>query len=370
MVKKNCQKYKYGFSLLESLVVMIIVAIFVAVMASVIPHKSKPKVSAEAHGGFECYYDGNDVYSRAIIIGTENSTAKKETGNYCIFRPDIYVSHIIVNAVGGGSAGNVSSGGGAGQYISAYFPVSNTSYKLYPGQGGTLSHPDGYNSTVKMTKVGGSDEILAEAAGGNNATNVLNTTTANILDVYQDGQLNSSIPGYGCSYAPRAWLDIDNMIHVTFCSTTNEIVEEKLYYSNNSLANYPNSLKRYKSILQSPAFNHPSKPLSGLQQGKVNVLEYYDVGVWVDSGEDPLEDDYCTFAKISGMNNAFCPSRYKIKILLDIPDIEDTGAVSSLTKYATLLNYSKLANMKPGNGGQKGSTASSNGHAGAILISW
>ena len=41
MVKNGYKKYKTGFSLLEAMVVMVIVAIFVAVIANSIPHKSK-----------------------------------------------------------------------------------------------------------------------------------------------------------------------------------------------------------------------------------------------------------------------------------------------------------------------------------------
>ena len=59
--------------------------------------------------------------------------------------------------------------------------------------------------------------------------------------------------------------------------------------------------------------------------------------------------------------------RYTIEIKLDIPDNGDDGAVSELTKYANLMQYSKLAEVGPGNGGAKGNQ---NGKAGAVLVSW
>lgn len=367
MVKNNRLNFKYGFSLVEALIVMSIFAIFISVIASVIPHKAKPKVNAEAHGGFECYYKANKLYSRNIVVGIENSekeeTSHDANGKYCLFRPDPYLNYIIFNAVGGGSLGGANNGGGAGQYASAFFPTPKSEYKLYPGKGGSVSHADGYPSIVKS----GNDTIL-QVSGGNDATTAENSNISDIVTVYQAGKMPSDVVAYGCNYTPHAWLDqTDGLIHVSYCATSTDIKEKTFIYSNNSLAAYPKSKVRYKTILQSPANTSTSKPLSRLKPNTINVWEYYDVGEWIDYGNDPLTDNSCSYDEIVSMNNPMCPSRFKIEILLNIPDFGDEGAVSSLTKYATLMQYNNLKAVNPGNGGAKNNGA---GKDGAILVSW
>ncbi len=363
MVKKDFLKDKLGFSLFEALVVMSIVSIFVAVMASVIPHKSKPKISAEAHGGFECYYVGNQLYSRTISAGRENDP-KPESGSFCEFRPDQYVKYLIFNVVGGGARGGASTGGGAGQYTSAFFPTPKNIYRLYPGKGGSTSaHSDGYPSFVR---IGNDITNIVEVQGGNDLATAENTKFSDIKDVYISGHMGPSVIAFGCSYVPRAWKDsVDGLIHVEFCETSANIIEKTFVYSDDTLPSYPGSLQRYKTILQTPS--NASKPISRLKPGTKNIWEYQEVGRWVDLGQDFLSDTSCSFAALQGMNDPMCPSRYKMEILLDIPDNGAIGANSSLTKYASMMGYNNLAGVQPGNGGNAGRQA---GKHGAILVSW
>ena len=354
MVISSCKKYKIGFSLLEAMVVMIIVAIFVAVIANSIPHKSKPKLSAEAHGGYECYWKGDKLYSRAIAIGTESSE-KEETSDCCNFKPNQYVNYIVFNVVGGGSRGGEDIGGGAGAFKSAFFSSPNNNYQLCPGKGGNSTHSNGFPSTVKS----GQNEIVT-VEGGSDSTTVQNTKFSDILGLSIEG-MDSNVITYGCTYSPRAWLDdSDNTIHISFCRTSLDITEKVLEYSNPA---YTRNEDKYKTVLQSPTFGTPL-----LSYDRVNnELVYYDVGEFVDYGKNPLNTSGCTPGKIIEMNDPMCPSRYKLTIKINLPDYGSNGETSELTKYAQLMQYTNLVNIKPGDGGAQGRQ---NGKSGAVLVVW
>lgn len=371
---KSSKNFKHGFSLIEALVVMTIVTIFIAVIANVIPHKPKPKLSAEAHGGFECYWksDGK-LYSRVITLGNENSE-KEETGSdvngkYCFFKPNHYVPYLIFNVVGGGARGSSTNGGGAGQFTSAFFPVPQVSYKLYPGKGGTNAHTSGYPSFV----ISGGERIV-EVNGGSDTSTAENSNVSDIVDVYLAGHMPQNVVAYGCAYSPRVWLGADGFIHVSFCETSANIVEKKFEYNNPDYST--NKAKYEKTIVNSPVVNSNAtdsngvraKVLSTLKSGTTNIWQYYDIGVFIDSGLDPLNlPTGCTYNKIMAMNDPMCPSRFKLEIKLNIPDNGAQGATSSLTKYAGLMQLDNLKAVKPGNGGAKGNGA---GYSGGILVSW
>ena len=371
MVKKDFLKDKLGFSLFEALVVMSIVSIFVAIMASVIPHKSKPKISAEAHGGFECYYDGNNLYSRTISVGRENDP-KLENGNdaygkFCEFKPDQYVKYLIFNMVGGGSLGSSSTGGHAGEFKSAFISTPKTIYRIYPGKGGTASHPDGYRTFIQEPQKPGVN--IVAVSGGNQNISALNSKFSDIQEVYVTGAMNENVAGYGCSYYPRAWIDQDDgRVHVEACMSSTVVQEDIYEYNHDETLEPPlTGLNRYKAILQTP--HSASKPfLSQRLTSTETAVEYYDTKVFVDAVRlDPLTHS-CTFARISSMNDAYCPSRYKLKFVLNFPPEDPNGAASSLTKHAFLMGYNRLYAVRPGNGGPRGGGQA--GKAGAVLVSW
>ncbi len=371
MVNKDFLKSKLGFSLFEALVVMSIVSIFVAIMASVVPHKAKPKISSEAHGGFECYYSGNNLYSRTISVGREGP-AKAENksdsyGKYCEFKPDQYVKYLIFNTVGGGSLGSSSTGGHAGEFMSAFISTPKSIYRIYPGKGGTASHPDGYPTYIKeptnLTK------SIVEVAGGKQTLSALNSKFSDIQEVYVLQAMDSTTPGYGCSYYPRAWIDQDDgRVHVVACMSST-VIQEDTYEYNHSETLEPalTGLDRYKAILQTP-YNAAKPFIRQTMTSSETSVEYYDTKVFVDGARlDPLTHS-CTFAKISSLNDAYCPSRYKLKFVLDFPLEDPSGAASSLTKHAAIMEFNQLNAKKPGNGGPKG--GGSAGKAGAVLVSW
>ena len=355
MVINSDKKYKIGFSLLEAMVVMVIVAIFVAVIANSIPHKSKPKLAAETHGGYECYWKNNKLYSRAIAIGTEGSE-KEESGECCNFKPNQYVNYIVFNAVGGGSRGGEDIGGGAGEFKSAFFSSPNRSYQLCPGKGGDNSNPNGYPSTVKS----GSNDIV-KVDGGSEATTIKNTKFSDIREVYIEKSMGPDIVHYGCLNNAIAWLDdIGQKIRISFCRTSLDIVEKTLEYSN---PQYTTVEDKYKTVLQSPLFNSDYLKYDSDN----NQLVYYDVGEFTDYGNDPRYNTDCTFNKISSIADPMCPSRFKLIIKINVPDYGNDGETSELTKYAQLMQYSNLAGINPGNGGAKNLQ---NGSSGAILVVW
>lgn len=370
MVKTD--NYKFGFSLLEALIVMAIASIFIAVMANVVPHKPKAKLSAEVHGGFECYWNDGTLYSRTITVNNEDQGKPvvcnpEEECDHCEFRPPQALSYMIFNAVGGGSYGGVDNGGGAGQYTSAFVSIPQKVYRLYPGKGGTSGHHDGYETTVKPGLEG--NDTIVNVSGGNDATTAIHTKITDIVDIQATG-MASDTPQFGCTFSPRAWVGEDDKIHVQYCTTKTTVTEKTLNYSTTS----GNIKTKYQTIITSPVVGTGAGVLSGLRKNKNgtysnNTWEYYDIDVLLDNGYDPANNNLpkgCTFDKIIEMNDPMCPSRYKLTIKLNIPDNGENGATSELTKYAELLGYSGLKNIKPGNGG----AINSNGNDGAVLVSW
>ena len=61
-------KFRLGFSLFETFVVMAIVGIFIALMANTVAHRPKAKLASEAHGRFECYYDESGQLWQLVIV--------------------------------------------------------------------------------------------------------------------------------------------------------------------------------------------------------------------------------------------------------------------------------------------------------------
>lgn len=75
--------FKQGFSLVEALVVMTVLAVFFAFAGKVITAKPKPKLEKTTHGYYECYYSGG-LKQRYVLENTENSI---ESVSQCVFTP-------------------------------------------------------------------------------------------------------------------------------------------------------------------------------------------------------------------------------------------------------------------------------------------
>ena len=97
-------KFRLGFSLFETFVVMAIVGIFIALMANTVAHRPKAKLASEAHGRFECYYDESGQLWQQLF--TEGSSQGKKlaknnggTETTCSFQPPYYAKYMIIDAV-------------------------------------------------------------------------------------------------------------------------------------------------------------------------------------------------------------------------------------------------------------------------------
>lgn len=81
---KFCNK-KEGFSLAESLVVMLILSVFLAASSKVITQKKEEPQVSNQHGQFECWKSGSHYYKH-IIDGVISETV---TGTSCKFKPRV-----------------------------------------------------------------------------------------------------------------------------------------------------------------------------------------------------------------------------------------------------------------------------------------
>ena len=100
MVKKNL---KPGFSLFEACVVMLIVGIFVALCANAYSKRHITYQESDGHGRYECYKNAAGTLMQRYV---ENNNPRNVTGTTCVFRPPRYAKYLLLNAIGGGSAGD------------------------------------------------------------------------------------------------------------------------------------------------------------------------------------------------------------------------------------------------------------------------
>ncbi len=76
---------KFGFSLVEVLISMLILSVVFMAMTNVAAHKAKKKLDKSPHGFYECYKIGGTLYEDI----TRNNAAKEDNENVdsCIFNP-------------------------------------------------------------------------------------------------------------------------------------------------------------------------------------------------------------------------------------------------------------------------------------------
>jgi hypothetical protein len=306
-------------------------------------------------------------------MGRENDPkrekGKDSYGRFCEFKPDQYVKYLIFNMVGGGSLGSSITGGHAGEFKSAFISAPKSYYRIYPGKGGKTTHPNGYKTFIQEPQNPGIN--IVEVLGGKQSLNALNSNFSDIQEVYVTAAMDKGVAVYGCSYYPRAWIDQDDgRVHVEACFSSSIIQEDVYEYNHNETSEPPlTGLDRYKAILQTPRsalYPFVDQSITTTE----TAVEYTDTKVFVDFRDDPMHNsEGCTYAQMTDWtNNAFCPSRYKLKFVLNFPLEDPNGAVSPLTKHAFLMGYSGLYSVSPGNGGPKG--GGSSGKNGAVLISW
>ena len=264
---------KYGYTLMEAAIVMLIVSIFIAVIATVVPHKVKPKTEADAHGHFECYYSGNKLVQRTFVEGNyDPEVVDRSSQGYCEFVAPKYLRWLIINAVGGGSGT-----GSAGKVVSTFYNSAlSPSYKMYIGQGAASN---GGTTTVYNS----SDQKVIEIGGGSDFTNVASTSIANVVSCSITGlQHDASNPyndDYICDYGPLCEVSGDK-IKVSYCRT-NELYKT-VYLPYKKGGEFSETNYRESQYIVSTPYKSWN-PNTG-------VLTYCDTSLWTDWGEDPDSD--------------------------------------------------------------------------------
>lgn len=368
---------KTGFSLFEAALVMAIAAVFITVMASVFPHRVKPKAQAEAHGRFECFYDPENgtLKQRMVAQGSAGAVTDATASNYCEFMPNQFVRYLIIDAVGGGSGGG-SKGGSAGVFSSSFFAVPMVKYRLYPGKGGNSCASDpcpagtaGSNTLVegyKDNNAGTPSEELMNAAGGAYGDSLVNKTVRDI----ETCRITKSSPlaYYDCGTSPRCEL-INDKIEISYCRRSD--MYRTIQYSFHK----PDDVKAEADGYNYDVIAGPDKPDNKCTQkvaGSNGKFIYYDVSVWRDWKKSPLFyngiPSPCPNSSNDHLNDFDLPSLFQMEIIMKVAlDIPNTGEDSDLYRFIRAMKYDGLIqSAKPGNGGAK----NANGKGGAVVVMW
>lgn len=120
--------YKKGFSLIELMLLMLIVAIALAASIPVITKKHLKLPQFSEHGVYLCYYDDDENlhevrYTNKFGI---NKAVLDHTTSNCVFNPPAKASYFHISAVGGGGGGG-DSGYKGGTVETNWTPTYNIS---------------------------------------------------------------------------------------------------------------------------------------------------------------------------------------------------------------------------------------------------
>ena len=97
-------KTKFGFSLAEALVSMLVLSMFFMATSKIISTKPKSENITYIHGFFECYTDGGRVMQK---LAQENAvtTPKAAPGGTCTFTPPKGIDFVIIYALNDSDGG-------------------------------------------------------------------------------------------------------------------------------------------------------------------------------------------------------------------------------------------------------------------------
>lgn len=140
---------KFGFSLAEALMALLIVSL---ITAATIPVLTKKQREVGDHGKWECTLDtdGNHMV-RTVINGVDSGFKKLPAGKTCSFSPPAKAENFSVKVVGGG-------GGGAGG-------LSGSNTGLINAEVGAEAVPAPFTGTYSITLLGGGGAGGAMACG-------------------------------------------------------------------------------------------------------------------------------------------------------------------------------------------------------------
>lgn len=406
MVINMINKTKYGFSLMEACVVMLIASIFIVVMANVIPRKVSVKSMAEAHGRFECYYNASNVlyqeefnsgassYGAPVAASTHGGGTAVVPGTsgsrpYCRFVPNKYAKYYIINAVGAGGKGGSSVGGNAGKFQSVFSPAFTGSYLLFPGNYTATSNKSLSNTYV--VKEGSSKQLLS-AAGGSDGGSILTSTLDDINDCLFTK--TSKVERYDCGRTPTCMFK-NGKIYVKHC-VNQEVTYQSTFKLND--ANSTNCVTTaswggIRGRLVSSSGGYSSSKLKSVM-GLYGIITYdpfpacdYETllsNPWIKFNENTgelLYPDVYIPLKVGDikphkhMDNTWypradyekSPSLYTMLLYKVVEADSSEGAESTMTTMAKAFGYSAGLQNSSGRGGNAGSTR---GQAGAVVITW
>ena len=364
-------KYKYGFSLMEACIVMLIAAIFMVVIANVIPRKVSPKSMAEAHGRFECYYDENgtlwqeEFYAGASTTGAPVNVVstypsqKESVGSagqrpYCQFSPNKFAKYYIINAVGEGGTGLAARGGNAGKFSSNFYPTSTKKYKLFPG----YTPQTGANSYSGNTYAKVDNNVVISVASGSN----ISKETISADDIAECRKVNqTAIPAYACGHAVTCEI-VGEQVKITYCpnaatSTVKYLDIKNLKRGQNNTCSLTNtSVCDYKSLMSNPWTEEPNS-------SHPNSFIYHDASLMVRTFNG---NTYTSW--VPDVTYEWLPSLYTLELVLKSEAQGTAGAKSKMATMATSFQFSKTIKTA-GNGGDAGVPAKK-GKPGAVVIEW
>ncbi len=351
----NMDKLKYGYSLVEACVVMIIVAIFVAVMANSISHKPKAKVASEAHGRFECYYEGDTLYQQMFTEGSSTGRVKAVdaggTATSCAFVPPYYAKYMIIDAVGGGAGGSSNGGASEGQFVSTFYASIQSKYMATPGKGGALESDGGKSVVTSEDGV----ELIA-ANGGKSTASLENTTVNDILSCNITEYAQSE--DFDCHIYPTCEVK-NGKIVVNYCRSKAAYIQKDLTYK---------FTKSDGTVEMGNPRYIVNNVYTAQKPGNPNVWVYHDISLFSDYDSDSLDPTrWDGYSWTPDVKDLWTPSLYTMELTMNTTANGDNESESNLSRFVKSMQYkSKIVDVKPGAGGAK----NAKGYAGAILFLW
>lgn len=350
-------KFKLGFSLFETFVVMAIVGIFIALMANTVAHRPKAKIASEAHGRFECYYENGTLYQQLYTEGssTGRKTAKASGGddNTCVFQPPYYAKYMIIDAVGGGAGGSNDGNASEGQFVSAFYDYVATEYKITPGKGGAISSNG--TDTVVYDQNGNK---LVTAAGGKSVASLENTTVDDVLSCEMTAW--TTVDEFWCNIPPTCQV-ANGKVTVSFCRSSGAYVTRDIGYK---------KTKTDGTVeMGNPRYIVNDK-FTEKKDNKTWI--YHDISVFSDYNEvslNPVLQPGWDPRNNKRINDKSTPSLYTMEIVMDTVASGNDPIDSNLARFVNGMKYPKTNSIRSANVGRGGGKNQA-GNAGAVLFLW
>lgn len=299
------KKHRYGFSMLEATVTMLMVAVFTAAATNIFTRKHQKVAHTTSHGSFECYYDvAGQLCQRLAQEGIFQEPTCGLTE--CTFKPLKASEYYVVNAIGGGGGGRSSGlGGSAGEYRTFFIPSITKELRIIPGRGGTAGEAptDGGDTIIENTD----GESLMIAYGGKggylNQSDYKNTIKAE--DIYDcslyftDGSTALESCGGNMPYCNINTSSL--YIYYCYSSTSPSLPTTSSYlkFDSDGQLYYQNSTMSSKGVLaylyvrddvlnfNTSTSEHPSKLDEYLEAVEMDDANVWGMGIGGQGSSDP-----------------------------------------------------------------------------------